>query len=138
MFYFFLLNLFFITNVYSLNEKFCINCKHFIGIPLCNDKFGRCRLYPKKIDKEVNELNYLVSGKRKFEYRFCNFVREDEESCGKSGKYYLENKFKIPIINKIKNKLCNIKQDFVLNNLLEEKDEEEKVEVEKDIFINDA
>jgi hypothetical protein len=127
LFGFFILN----KKVDALNEKFCVNCQHFISVPGCNNKVGRCRLYPKKTDS-LEELNYLVSGKRNLEYRFCNFAREDPESCGISGKYYMKKKKifpfpkipnlsekisnlseKIPYLSELKNKLC------ILNNKIE-------------------
>jgi hypothetical protein len=124
LFGFFILN----KNVDGLNEKFCVNCQHFISVPGCNNKVGRCRLYPKKTDN-FEELNYLVSGKRNLEYRFCNFAREDPESCGRSGKYYTKKIFpfhkitnlfeKIPILKELKSKLyipdCT-KETDLLNN----------------------
>jgi hypothetical protein len=135
MFYFFLFNFYFITKIYALNENFCVNCKHFISIPFCNDKFGRCKLFPKKIDNN-KEIDYLVSGKKKYEYRFCNFVREEEDSCGKEGKYYSEKIFKIPIINKIKNKVCNLKHNFLLNHILQDNDLNNDLKNETSIIIN--
>jgi hypothetical protein len=123
----FLFAIFNINNVYSINDKFCVNCRHFVKPGLfCDEKYGRCRLYPKKTDMG-NELNYLVSGKRKLEYRFCNFVREDETSCGASGKYYTEKIFIFPGKKFIQNKLCLIKNQFeVIDNNNEQLEEEQK------------
>jgi hypothetical protein len=108
LFGFFILN----KKIDGLNEKFCVNCQHFISVPGCNNKVGRCRLYPKKTEN-FEELNYLVSGKRNLEYRFCNFVREDKEACGITGKYYTKKIFPFPKIfnlfelkNVLKSKLC--------------------------------
>ena len=124
---FFLFGLLFLKkNVDALNEKFCVNCQHFIAVPGCNNKVGRCRLFPKKSDN-FEEWNYLVSGKRKLEYRFCNFVREDPESCGISGKYYTKKIFPFPKIlnlseikSKLKSKLCvadNKKETEIQNQI---------------------
>jgi hypothetical protein len=111
-------------NLDALNEKFCVNCQHFISVPGCNNKVGRCRLFPKKTDN-FEEWNYLVSGKRNVEYRFCNFVREDPELCGISGKYYTQKIFPFPKIpklseikSKLKSKLCipNYKKEIQIQN----------------------
>jgi hypothetical protein len=96
-------------NIDALNEKFCVNCQHFISVPGCNNKVGRCRLYPKKTDN-FEELNYLVSGKRNIEYRFCNFAREDPESCGISGKYYMKKIFPFPKISNLSEKIPNLSE----------------------------
>ena len=99
-------------NTEGVKENICVNCKHFINTTGCSEKYGRCRIFPKKVD---DELEYLVSGKRKLEYRFCNFVREDENSCGKKGKYFEPKIFNF--VNPI-NKLKDLKNKFVnyLNN----------------------
>jgi len=40
------------------------------------------------LEKE-KEIDYLVSGKKKkIEYRFCSFVRMEENMCGYKGRYY--------------------------------------------------
>ena len=131
----FLFNIINIYNIYSLNDKFCVNCRHFVkpGL-LCDDKYGRCRLYPKKTDMG-NELNYLVSGKRKLEYRFCNFVREDEEACGSSGKYYNEKIFIFPGKKFIQNKLCLIKNKLEVIDNTEQFEQENNMKIEQENII---
>lgn len=119
----FLLSCLNINSIFSLNDKFCVNCKHFVKpSPLCDDSFGRCNLYPKKNDKN-NEFSYLVSGKRKLEYRFCSFVREDEEACGPLGKYYNKKIILFPKLKELKNKLCFVTNDLNKEEELLDRDE---------------
>ena len=121
--------LLFTNSIYSSKEKFCVNCRHFVPAgPFCEDKFGRCKLYPIKPEPEmVHEMNYLVSGKRKLEYRFCSFAREDEQSCGKSGKYYTEKIFVLPGKKFLQSKLCFITNEFK---------NKENININNDIDIN--
>jgi hypothetical protein len=117
-----------INNIHSLNDKFCVNCRHFIKQgPLCDDKFGRCNLYPIKLDK-YNEMNYLVSGKRKLEYRYCSFVREDEQACGPTAKYYNKKIVLFPRLKNLQRKLCNFTNDINNEELIDDEigKEEEK------------
>ena len=94
----------FLTNVnVNANDKLCINCKHFKSIPLCSEKYGRCKLYPKNTDKYI-EYDYLVTVKRKTEYRFCSFVREDVNSCGPTGKDYMPKMVLFPRLKDLKDK----------------------------------
>ena len=126
----------FFTNVSidanNVNNKICVNCKHFINVPLCSKEFGRCRLYPKNIDNYI-EYDYLVTGKRKTEYRFCSFVREDINSCGISGKDYIPKMVLFPRLKKLKNKILNneLNPIIFLSNL-ETKQQEEKLEEKKE------
>lgn len=135
---FFLFGLLFLnTNIDALNEKFCVNCQHFISVPGCNNKVGRCRLYPKKTEN-FEELNYLVSGKRNLEYRFCNFVREDPESCGISGKYYMKKIFPVPKIPNLSEKihsLIELKSKFCIPNY--KKETELLKESKQNAILND-
>lgn len=103
-------------HIYSVKDRFCVNCKHFINIPGCSDKFGKCRLFPSKVDN-YNTIDYLVSGKRKLEYRPCNFVREDEESCGITGRYYEKRMLRFPKLKDFKNKFCLFVNNDVNNNI---------------------
>lgn len=104
------------TNILALNEKFCVNCKHFIGVIGCSDKLGRCKLFPKKTDNN-EEWDYLVTGNRKVEYKFCSYAREDPESCGASGKYYMKKKILFPRIKEfVKNKVCFVKNNIYIDD----------------------
>jgi hypothetical protein len=67
-------------------EKFCINCKHFQkNILTSSSIYGKCKLFPKETH---NKIEFLISGSPKMEYRFCSTVREDENMCSPTGKYY--------------------------------------------------
>ena len=113
LFFYFLI---FTNDINSIKEKFCVNCRHFVRAgPFCEDKFGRCNLYPIK-PQQVHEMSYLVSGKRKVEYRFCSYAREDELSCGISGKYYTEKIFVLPGKKFLQSKLCFIKNKLENDN----------------------
>ena len=126
-----------INNINALNEKFCVNCRYFISPgPFCDDKYGRCRLYPKKPELS-NELNYLVSGKRKLEYRFCNFVRQEVESCGKTGKYYNEKVFFLPGKKFLQSKLLKKKNDLIQNDLIQKDELINDIEIVKDNLLNE-
>lgn len=135
----FLFGLFILNkNVDALNEKFCVNCQHFISIPGCNNKVGRCRLYPKKTDN-FEELNYLVSGKRNLEYRFCNFAREDPESCGRSGKYYIKKIFPVPKIPNLSEKihsLIELKSKLCIPNYKKETELLKEKESKQNAIVN--
>jgi len=81
--------LLFINNVSS--EKFCVNCKHYTKGILCNEIFGKCKLFSIKADKSLaDEVDYLVVGKKSTEYIFCTTARADENLCGTKGKLYCE------------------------------------------------
>ena len=128
LFFYFLI---FTNDINALKEKFCVNCRHFVRAgPFCEDKFGRCRLYPIK-PEQVHEMNYLVSGKRKIEYRFCSFAREDDQSCGKSGKYYTEQIFVLPGKKFLQSKLCFIKNKLEINDNTEQFEQENIITVEE-------
>ena len=90
MFYLFVVAIFLTNHLYlstSTSEKFCVNCKYFVKNNFCKDTFGKCSAFPKKDD---NELYYLISGKRKIEYKFCASAREDNKLCGPEGKLYMK------------------------------------------------
>jgi len=97
------LYLLFITSV--LSDKFCINCKFFTKHPLSSNIYGKCKLFP---TDDYDKLDYLVSGKNKFNYRYCSSIRNDENMCGLKGKYYEK---KIELFSKIKNNICFLKKD---------------------------
>jgi hypothetical protein len=68
--------------------KSCVNCKHFLlENPLSNPENGKCLLFPiKKIDKTVKKS--ITGYKSPPDYEKCIFVRNNEDMCGKKGKYY--------------------------------------------------
>jgi hypothetical protein len=68
--------------------KLCVNCKFFINSVTCDNKYGKCSLFPKK----ENSIDFLVSGVvDDTYYSFCSTARTYDNMCGKEGKKY-ENK----------------------------------------------
>ena len=95
------------SSVYSY-EKYCVNCKYFVKNPFCNDTFGKCSAFRKKIENH-QLMDYLVSGKQKIEYKYCSTARENEDLCGKEGKMYFERSnfikdFVQPLLSSIQDK----------------------------------
>lgn len=91
-----------ILSAVSIKPKFCIDCKHFKNGISINPQYGKCSLFP-KIEEDINNVNFLVSGKRelkKIEYTYCSISREYNNMCGTEGKYY-EKKNKRPFFYKI-------------------------------------
>ena len=80
--------LFFYLISNCLCEKFCVNCKYFIKNPFSKNNYGRCAIFTK--ENEYTKIDYLITGKRKIEYKFCSSAREDEKMCGINGKYFIE------------------------------------------------
>ena len=68
-------------------ENFCINCKFFKRPLLSHNVFAKCTVFPLQISKD-NETDYLVTGKKNIDYRFCSTARLEEAMCGPTGKYY--------------------------------------------------
>ncbi len=67
--------------------KFCIHCKHFTKPLFTKNEFGKCLLFPKKIEPD----DYYVTGKiknNKQDYYYCSTTRSQSNMCGKEGKYY--------------------------------------------------
>jgi hypothetical protein len=62
-------------------EKFCVNCKYFKQPFLGNNLYGKCSVFPVQID-QYKEIDYLVTGFKKNNYRFCSTARLEEEMCG--------------------------------------------------------
>jgi hypothetical protein len=54
----------FFTSIFS--QKFCVNCRFYVKSPICSNAFAKCSAFPEKSD---NQLNYLISGKRKIDYK---------------------------------------------------------------------
>jgi hypothetical protein len=71
--------------------KLCINCKYFISPDFFTDnKFGKCELFPKKIE---NGGDFYVTGEKEeeeIEYSYCSIARKNENNCGVSGKKYVK------------------------------------------------
>ena len=88
MFYYVLLGLFLTTT--SIKPKLCINCKYYTNKSDFKSDviYGKCLLSPKKNENE-NDINFLVSGEKKFEYNYCSTSRSSEDMCGKEGKLHV-------------------------------------------------
>lgn len=71
-------------------EKFCVNCKYFKRPFLSINEFGRCTVFP--IWEKGKETDYLVTGIKKIEYRFCSTARLEENMCGPQGRYFEKKK----------------------------------------------
>ncbi len=75
--------------VYSIDIKpikQCVNCKHFrLNHPLSNPENGKCVLYP---IINTNKKNLFSRCINEIDYERCIVVRNNEEMCGKNGKYY--------------------------------------------------
>lgn len=75
-------------SVYSLEvkpAKSCVNCKHFfLENPLSDPENGKCLLFPIKKTVKKSMTRYTNS----VDYEKCIFVRNNEDMCGKQGKYY--------------------------------------------------
>lgn len=84
-----MISLFFISTFFTsiFSQKFCVNCRFYVKSPLCSNAFAKCSAFPEKSD---NQLNYLISGKRKIDYKYCYYARENEDLCGLNGKSYME------------------------------------------------
>ena len=90
MFLYVLLGLF--LTVICTKPKLCINCKYYTNKSdfKSNAIFGKCLLSPKKNENENdNDINFLVSGEKKFEYNYCTTSRSSEDMCGKEGKLHV-------------------------------------------------
>ena len=88
----------------SSEKKYCVNCKYYVRNPFCKDTFGKCAAFRKTTDS--NEIDYLISGKEKIEYKYCSTARENENLCGKEGKMYFERSnfikdFIVPFIHSV-------------------------------------
>jgi len=67
--------------------KLCVNCKHFLlEHSLANQENGKCLLFPiKKKDKKKIVGGHVTTP---VDYEKCIIVRNNEDMCGKKGKYY--------------------------------------------------
>jgi hypothetical protein len=94
----------FSTAVWSLssvpNEKFCVNCRHFIhpsndlyAQTMATDiAFGKCKLFP----KPEKFKQFLVSGIDdpiiERDFNFASTARAFKDMCGESGRKYERKK----------------------------------------------
>lgn len=76
-------------SVYSIDikpMKQCVNCKHFrLNNPLASAENGKCVLYPMINTNKKNLFSRYIN---EVDYERCIVVRNNEEMCGKNGKYY--------------------------------------------------
>lgn len=93
-----------------IENKYCVNCRHFItpGL-LSGPEYGRCKKFLR--NGREHEIKLLVTGKSAVpdkKYFFCSTARDVESMCGSEGKFYkaknLVKKRNKP--NKVKNNLC--------------------------------
>lgn len=71
-----------------------MDCKFFKKNYLDPNKFGKCSLYPIKIDNS----DFLVDGLKVasvIDYHYCSTARKSEGICGKEGKLYIKKKKKV-------------------------------------------
>jgi len=72
-----------IISLKQSKSKICINCKYFIHDNSIGE-YGKCSLFPKK----EGDIKFLVNGINEKEYSYCYTLRENDNMCGKEGKYY--------------------------------------------------
>lgn len=79
-----------------IKPKLCINCKFFKNNFILGSELGKCSLFP------IIENNdyFLVNGMKKFDYKYCSTLRENDNYCGKDGKLYKEKKIKLCFFDK--------------------------------------
>jgi hypothetical protein len=86
--YIFLIISYFILPVFSLKKitpKVCINCKFFINSITSDNAHGKCSLFPRE---EENNVNFLVTGIKEEDYNYCCIARRFDDMCGEEGKKY--------------------------------------------------
>ena len=77
--------------VFSLKEttpKHCINCKFFTNTLMTYNKYGKCTLFPKI---EQNNVEFLVTGttnNKNIDYNYCSIARKYDDMCGNEGTKY--------------------------------------------------
>lgn len=102
-------------SIYCLEVKpvnLCVNCKHFLlDHSLSNPENGKCLLFPiKKMEKTKKIFDGYT---RPIDYEKCIFVRNNEDMCGKKGKYYEHKHGNIDEMNEF---LKNIIKKFPRND----------------------
>lgn len=73
--------------------KICTNCEHIATSTHSWENY-RCRSKENEIDRTLNLVDGFYLIRRKVDT--CKDARNDENFCGRSGKWYHERKFKIP------------------------------------------
>jgi len=68
----------------KITQKLCINCKFYRNHFFISSEFGECAFSP----KEKYSYYYLVNGKNDIEYEYCAVSRNNDNMCGKEGKFY--------------------------------------------------
>ena len=74
----------------AVQPKLCIHCKHFTKTFMNRNEFGKCLLFPRKIEDD----DYYVTGKItkiKPDYYYCTTARTQTNMCDKQGKFYEKN-----------------------------------------------
>jgi hypothetical protein len=69
------------------NPKLCINCKNFIKNNNLDNKYGKCKAFPKI--KEDDE--YLITGNKinvEIDYHYCSTARNSRSLCDEIGRKY--------------------------------------------------
>lgn len=72
----------------QIKPKLCIDCIFYKRNFFSSSEFGKCELYPKKVENNY----HLVNGKKNddIEYQFCSIVRMTESKCGEEGKFFVK------------------------------------------------
>lgn len=73
--------------------KICTACEH-IATSYSGWEAYKCRSKENEIDRSLNLVDGSYIIRRKTD--LCSSARNDENLCGKEGKWYHERKFKIP------------------------------------------
>ena len=71
----------------AIQPKLCIHCKHFTKPLFIGNEFGKCLLFPRKIEDDT----YYVTGKItkiKPDYFYCSVARSSTNLCEPTGKFY--------------------------------------------------
>lgn len=85
----FLFSLF--LSVDSFEPAICINCKHFKKRLFDDNKYGKCKLFP----REIINWDHLVDGssnKPVMDYFYCSIARQSENMCGEKGQFFVKKK----------------------------------------------
>jgi hypothetical protein len=74
---------------FSLEQKLCRNCKHFIRDIESDIKFGKCAQFI----NEYKSVYHLIDGidDRKTVHHYCSVARKIDSMCGETAKYYEAN-----------------------------------------------
>ena len=84
-FIFTILSIVILTNSLKMNEKFCVNCKHFIPSIDLIDKYGKCSMF------SMDNSKFLVSGNNNDrDFYYCSTARGSNNLCGKNATKYVK------------------------------------------------